>query len=918
MADQAERVILEAEDQVTPVVGQANAGLDNFEKKAESAHGKVIRITDQTRTSIQRLIASLEKQAEVYGKSGVDRLISQRDQLLQRYAKEPQAIDAITKSYERMIAEQKKMDSEAKFEAFGGKVKQFIQAPLQGAQGAMGEVVSGMGAMGVALGVGAAAMGAIAVAGFAAAKSLGEYGMEIKNVELRTGMSSKEVGQFGFAARMAGQDVSIFERMMRGLSQAADEQSKEGAKARATLQGLGVDLRSITGEARPTADVIRDIAGGLAKLPEGFERDAAAMGLFKRAGIEAIPVIAGLTDNIRRAKELGLGATDEDMKRWEKYHEAVTEAEVLWERFTRKIKEPLAALVTILFKDQAGHQYSLEDLQKRGVNLGQFAPRTAAGDREAARAAGFSNPQMDEWNRNIAMDALLGFTGKIEDRKRADAAVLAYQGSEGLAGQLKQAEGALSALAKPEVGTTSLAELNTYREAEGHVASLKAQIAAQKKGVEDLAAARRAAAEFEKGADESELSAIDKIYYARDKLLLQLQKTKAAESELAAVRAAADEKVTGTIKKDLSWILEAEQKPLGPRQGGDAEAERNSEGWSRAFERESEIGIQARKATLQRGASRALRMSEMSGMPEAEAIRTAFQVRIGLAVELAGIEQERIDRELKGSDKLVAEAELKRDVEKEAAEAMEEAQLKQLELLHKQTEEIKGTASGLFHTLFTKPGDFPRQLGSTVRDAALKPITEGLGGTMATFLQPLIHGQSGEGGIGGILRGVGAGTQDPVTTTVDNTAATKQNSNALWLLTAVLSESIGRGMPAMAAAGSTVPNMGMASPSGFLTQVLRNTGGLPRFAEGGITTGPTIVGEAGPELVVPLPPEIDAMRRQASVLRGPDPPDPSLRYRGILGLLRESYPGLADWIGSTASKIWNDPGLRDVAGADGA
>src|ERR1019366_8353865 len=181
-------------------------------------------------------------------------------------------------------------------------------------------------------------------------------------------------------------------------------------------------------------------------------------------------------------------------------------------------------------------------------------------------------------------------------------------------------------------------------------------------------------------------------------------------------------------------------------------------------------------------------------------------------------------------------------------------------------------------------------------------------------LQPLIHGQSGEGGIGGILRGVGAGTQDPVTTTVDNTAATKQNSNALWLLTAVLSESIGRGMPAMAAARSTVPNMGMASPSGFLTQVLRNAGGLPRFAEGGITTGPTIVGEAGPELVVPLPPEIDAMRRQASVLRGPDPPDPSLRYRGILGLLRESHPGLADWIGSTASKIWNDPGLMMLPG----
>ena len=36
MADQAERVILEAEDQLSTVVDKANAGLDSFEKKAES------------------------------------------------------------------------------------------------------------------------------------------------------------------------------------------------------------------------------------------------------------------------------------------------------------------------------------------------------------------------------------------------------------------------------------------------------------------------------------------------------------------------------------------------------------------------------------------------------------------------------------------------------------------------------------------------------------------------------------------------------------------------------------------------------------------------------------------------------------------------------------------------------------------
>ena len=41
MGDQAERVVLEAEDQVSPVVDKANAGLDSFEKKAESSKCRI-------------------------------------------------------------------------------------------------------------------------------------------------------------------------------------------------------------------------------------------------------------------------------------------------------------------------------------------------------------------------------------------------------------------------------------------------------------------------------------------------------------------------------------------------------------------------------------------------------------------------------------------------------------------------------------------------------------------------------------------------------------------------------------------------------------------------------------------------------------------------------------------------------------
>src|SRR5208282_1336794 len=175
MADQAERVILEAEE--TPVlesVGRANTALDSFEKKSESSHGKVIRISDQTRTSVQRLVASLEKQAETYGKSGVDRLITQRDQLLQRYNREPQAIDAITRSYEKMIAMEEKVARESlavkaakeaeealqkqseAIKGFGERVSQFMENPLQGAKGAVSSVLTALGPFGIAVTSGAA------------------------------------------------------------------------------------------------------------------------------------------------------------------------------------------------------------------------------------------------------------------------------------------------------------------------------------------------------------------------------------------------------------------------------------------------------------------------------------------------------------------------------------------------------------------------------------------------------------------------------------------------------------------------------------------------------------------------------------------------------------------------------------------
>jgi hypothetical protein len=132
---------------------------------------------------------------------------------------------------------------------FGEKVKQGIENPIQGGTGAISSMVSALGPWGTAITAGAAALGSLAAAGWEATKSLAEYGLRIKDVELRTGFTVKEVGQFSFAAKAVGQDISIVERMMRGLSQAESDNSKEGEKAKSTLKNMGVELRDLrTGE----------------------------------------------------------------------------------------------------------------------------------------------------------------------------------------------------------------------------------------------------------------------------------------------------------------------------------------------------------------------------------------------------------------------------------------------------------------------------------------------------------------------------------------------------------------------------------------------------------------------------------------------------------------------------------------------
>jgi hypothetical protein len=341
------------------------------------------------------------------------------------------------------------------------------------------------------------------------------------------------------------------------------------------------------------------------------------------------------------------------------------------------------------------------------------------------------------------------------------------------------------------------------------------------------------AAAFTKKGDEADLSAIEKIYYQRDLLLKQAAQVKASEAEIAAIRKSADEQASVISKKAWEEFEKFDQKQAADRahkmammlMPGKQQMKEWEEGFA-AQERIEDIGVQARREELRRRAARSGRMAELTAgqetpmaMSEAEkrersarkeqtAAQQAYQVRVYLAVQLAGIEAVRISKEENAAKRAVLAAQAQKDLYTDLAQAQDQFEEKRAQIEQKRVQELQQeidglqkVSSGLFHTLFTRLQEFGKQLAGTIREAVLKPITEGLGGMVAGAIHPLIYGSDGQGGIAGVFKKIfGGGKQDPIKAATDlNTAVTAQNSVAIASLTAVFAAAMGMGAPAIAA-----------------------------------------------------------------------------------------------------------------------
>ena len=110
-----ESIVLEVDPRsVLAAIKQANTAVDGWEQNTVGAGDKMqkslermaemlLKVNDKSRNSMERLTQSIEKQAAAYGKTGIEKLVAERDRLIKKLGDEQGMVDRVTASYAKMI-----------------------------------------------------------------------------------------------------------------------------------------------------------------------------------------------------------------------------------------------------------------------------------------------------------------------------------------------------------------------------------------------------------------------------------------------------------------------------------------------------------------------------------------------------------------------------------------------------------------------------------------------------------------------------------------------------------------------------------------------------------------------------------------------------------------------------------------------
>jgi TP901 family phage tail tape measure protein len=191
-----------------------------------------------------------------------------------------------------------------------------------------------------------AVMGAVA----AATTKTADYGDMINDASQRTGLAASELSKLKFAADQSG---SSFEQ----VSSAVGKMAKNMDGNSDAFGRLGISVKDVQGQLRPTSDVLGDVADKFAHMEDGAQKSAIAQDIFGKSGADLIPLLNegrdGLKDMGDAAERYGLVIGDEAAAAGDAFNDSLASLEGATAGLAMTIGEALLPSLTVMIEATA-------------------------------------------------------------------------------------------------------------------------------------------------------------------------------------------------------------------------------------------------------------------------------------------------------------------------------------------------------------------------------------------------------------------------------------------------------------------------------------------------------------------------------------------------------------------------------------
>ena len=212
---------------------------------------------------------------------------------------------------------------------------------MQGVEGKaknLGMAVRGVGTAFKAL------FAAAAVGGFASViKGAIDSADSFQKLEVRTGIAAEKLMAYVEAGKLADVSQKQLEVGLKTLARTQVE-AADGVKTYAdTYAKLGIDVRNVNGDLKPTDQLLGEIADRFADLPDGPEKAAAALDLFGKSGVDMITMLNGGSAAL---EEFNFGLSGEFAQNAAFYNDEVTKLGREFEKFKLQLVDALLPALT--------------------------------------------------------------------------------------------------------------------------------------------------------------------------------------------------------------------------------------------------------------------------------------------------------------------------------------------------------------------------------------------------------------------------------------------------------------------------------------------------------------------------------------------------------------------------------------------